>query len=84
MDYKYENIESVEVKESFQAHKHDEAYEITETIEIPIGVKGVIVSMGCSSTDNFKITYDIELNMYGKEIEVSILEHNIEKYFLLN
>ncbi|MFX3674748.1 MAG: hypothetical protein ACE3JQ_09905 [Paenisporosarcina sp.] len=83
MNYKYENVESVEVKESFQAHKHDEDYEITD-IEIPIGEKGWITSMGCSSTDDFEITYDIMFNMHFEEITVSIMEKNMEKYFLIN
>ena len=83
MKYKYENVQSVEVKESFKAHKHDDSYEIIETIEIPVGAKGVIVSMGNSSIDNFQSHYDIELNIDGKEVEASIHEDGMEKLFKL-
>ncbi|MBH0159077.1 hypothetical protein IHV10_22160 [Fictibacillus sp. 5RED26] len=83
MEYKYENVESVEVKETFKAHKHDDGYEITETIEIPVGAKGVIASMGCSSIDNFENHYDVELRIDQKEIEVCVSEKNMEKFFEL-
>ena len=84
MKYKYENIESVEVKEVFKAHKHDDDYEITKTIEIPVGTKGVIVSMGCSSLDGFIPHYDIELKIGDKEFDIAISEKEMDKLFQFN
>ncbi|MGM0973394.1 MAG: hypothetical protein ACQEW2_10925 [Bacillota bacterium] len=83
MEYKYENVESVEVKEAFKAHKHDDEYEITETIEIPVGAKGIIASMGCSSLDGFENHYDIELKIGQNEVDVSVSEVEMEKLFEL-
>lgn len=83
MKYKYEGTESVEVKQSFEAHKHDENYVITETIVIKEGTKGEIVSMGCSSTDNFENHYDVEFKIDEETIEVCLHENSIEKYLTL-
>lgn len=84
MEYKYEATESVEVKQSFEAHKHDENYVITETIVIKEGTKGEIVSMGCSSIDNFANHYDIEFKVDGETIDVCLHENSIENYLVLN
>lgn len=84
MEYKYEGTESVEVKQSFEAHKHDDKFVITETIVIPKGTKGEIVSMGCNSIDNFVNHYDIEFEINREKIEVCLHENSIEKYLILN
>lgn len=84
MNYKYEEVENVEVKESFEVHKHDDDFEKTETLKIPVGIKGTVVSMGCSSIDNFVNHYDIEFEIDGDIVDVSIYEGNMGKYLTFN
>lgn len=84
MKFKYEYVEFVEVKKAFKAHKRDDDYEITETINIPVGLKGDVVSMGFNSSDDLPAYYDIEFNVEGRDVEVSVGENEIEVYFKIN
>lgn len=84
MKYKYEDIETVEVKQSLAVHKHDDDYQIIETLEIPVGTKGTVVSMGCNSTDNFVNHYDIEFDIDGEAVDVVLHEDSMDKFLILN
>lgn len=79
MAYKYENVESVEVKECFEVHTFDENSEITETFKIAKGTQGIVESMGYQTGDP-ELHYDILFNTkeYG-ELDVSLYESNFEK-----
>lgn len=84
MEYKYEDVENVEAKEDFEVYKHDEDGEITDTLIIKKGTKGIVESMGWSSTNNFNVTYDICLKQDDSDIDVSILEGRMEELFILS
>ena len=84
MEYKYENVETVELKQNLEVYKHDENIEITETLMLRKGVKGEVESMGCSSVDNFVIRYDIRFMQDGDEIIASIPESRMEELFILS
>lgn len=79
VNYKYPNVENVEAKQDFEVHKHDENCEITETIVIRKGTKGVVESMGCSSVDGFTVRYDICFKQDDNEIDVGISEGKMEE-----
>jgi len=78
--YKYEDIENVVAKQDFEVFKHDENRELVGVVTIPKGCKGIVESMGCSSTDGFRISYDILFVEGETEINVAIYEENIELY----
>jgi hypothetical protein len=82
--YKYENVKNVSVKEDFQIHKHDEYYEITETIVLEKGTFGIIESKGCLPIDDFDNHYSIVFNLNGDLIPVTIYEKNMEELLVLN
>lgn len=81
--YDFENLEDVEVKQSFTVHKTDDEGDVEETIDIPIGVTANVLSMGSSSVDNFAVTYEFEMEVDGREITVTVLEENVEQYFAI-
>lgn len=81
MEYKYENIENVVAKREFEVFRHDENGELEGVVTVPKGCKGVVESMGCSSTDNFRVSYDIRLIEEDNEIDVAIYEEDMELYF---
>jgi len=83
MEYKYENIENVEVKQDFEVYKHDEDGELIDTLVIPKGAIGVIESMGCSSTDGFRNHYDFLFTFDGQKVEVGLYEDKIEGFLVL-
>lgn len=78
VDYKYSDVENVEAKQDFEVYKHDDNCEITETIIIKKGTKGIVESMGCSSVDNFAIRYDICFKQDDSDIDVGISEGKME------
>lgn len=84
MEYKYEKVESVEAKTDFEVYKHDEDGEVIDTLVIPKGTKGVIESMGWSSTDGFKPHYGILFKTDETEIEVGLYEDKTEEFLILN
>lgn len=85
MKYKYENVETVEVKEDFDVWKHDDDGEVIDHILIKKGTKGVIESMGWSSADGFRPHYDILFTTEDfNEIEVGMYEDKMEQVLILS
>jgi hypothetical protein len=84
VEYKYEGIENVEVKQDFEVYKHDDDGDITETVIIKKGTKGVVESMGCSSVNNFLVSYDICFKQDDNEIDTSISEGKMEELLILS
>lgn len=84
MEYKYENVESVEVKQDFEAYEHDDNGELVKTIIIKQGTKGFIASMGWSSSDGFRHLYEIAFDVDGEELEVGIYEDKMEQLLILH
>ncbi|MGG3890002.1 hypothetical protein [Metabacillus fastidiosus] len=84
VDYKYEDVENIEVKQDFEVYKHDDDGEIIETVIIKKGIKGVIESMDCSSVNNFVVSYDICFTQDDNEIDVSISEGRVEELLILS
>lgn len=80
MEYKYEDVESVVATRDFEIFRHDGEGELVGVVTIPKGATGVVQSMGCNSTDNFKNHYDILFVSENNEIEVSIFEDAMELY----
>lgn len=79
MAYKYENVESVEVKESFELHTFDENGEITETFKIMKGTQGIFESRGYEIGDPVLHYYNLfDTKEYGK-LDVSLYESDFEK-----
>lgn len=84
MEYKYENVENVEVKQDLEVYKHNDDGEVIDTLIIKKGTKGVIESMGWSSTDSFRSHYDILFTNDETEIEVCLYEDKMEEFLILN
>lgn len=80
MEYKYENVENVVAKRDFEVFRHDENGELVGAVTVPKGCKGIVESMGWSSADNFRISYDIRFVEDDNEIDVAIYEENMELY----
>mgnify|MGYP000934292167 CR=1 FL=1 len=81
MSFKYEEIGNVEVKEDFEAYLYDEdTQELIKTINVPKGTKGEIVSMGYSSSDGFRHSYDVVFTIDGKDQEISMYEDKLERH----
>jgi len=78
MEYKFEDVEKVNAKKDFEIFRHDDDGELVGVVTVPKGCKGIVESMGCSSTDNFKISYDVLFSEGNKEISVSIYEDDFE------
>ncbi|MBH0174731.1 hypothetical protein IHV09_14275 [Fictibacillus sp. 23RED33] len=84
MDYKYENVENVEVKEDFDVWKYDDDGEVIEHLVIKKGTCGTIESMGCSSTDGFRPNYDIVFQTdIDETVEVTMYEPTMEEVLIL-
>lgn len=80
MEYKYEDVQNVEVKKEFEVYRYDEdTEELTGTFVIKEGTKGEIVSMGWSSSDGFRRNYDILFDIDGNEVEVNMYESKMEE-----
>lgn len=85
MEYKYEDIEKVEAKKDFNVYLHGDEGEIIKILIVKKGTKGIIESMGWSSTDGFRKSYDILFTEEdGNEIEVGIYEDKMEEFLVLN
>lgn len=82
--FKYKNVKTVEVKDSFNVFKHDEEFGETEILEIPKGTKGVIVNMGNDDGSLFGNRYDIQFNINGEEVEISMYEQVMDESLILN
>jgi hypothetical protein len=80
LEYKYENVENVLAKRDFEVFRHDENGELIGVVTVPKGCKGVIESMGWSSVDNFRVSYEIRFIENDNEIEVGIYEDDMELY----
>lgn len=80
MEYKYENAENVVAKRDFEVFRHDENGELVGVVTVPKGCKGVVESMGWSSVDNFRVSYEIRFIEDDNEIEVGIYEDDMELY----
>lgn len=80
VQYKYENAENVVAKRDFEVFRYDENGEVVGVVTIPKGCKGVVELMGLSSTDDFRISYDIRFIEEETEIDVAIYEENMEMY----
>lgn len=77
MDYKYENVVA---KRDFEVFRHDENGELIGIVTVPKGCKGIVESMGWSSTDDFRVNYAIRFVEDDNEIEVGIYEDDMELY----
>jgi hypothetical protein len=84
MEYKYEDVEFIEAKVDFKVNKYDDDAGIIDTLVIKKGSKGVIESMGWSSSDNFRVSYDIMFTQDGNDIDVSIYEDEMEELLILS
>jgi hypothetical protein len=84
VEYKYENIENVVAKRDFEVFRNDENGELVGVVTVPKGCKGIVESMGWSSTDNFKVNYAIRFVEDDNEIEVGIYEEDMELYLELH
>ncbi|RKJ71341.1 hypothetical protein D7X33_22345 [Butyricicoccus sp. 1XD8-22] len=80
MKYKYEDRENVVAKQDFEVFRHDENGKLVGVVTIPKGCKGIVKSMGCSSTDNFRNSYDILFVEGETEINVAVYEENEELF----
>lgn len=78
MECKYENVEKVIAKKDFEVFRHDDDGELIGVVTVPKGCKGVIESMGWSSTDGFRNCYDILFTEDNNEISVGIHEEYFE------
>jgi hypothetical protein len=81
--YKYENIVCVEARKDFKVYGlDDDSGEVYETTVMQ-GTKGVIESMGWSSTDGFRNHYDIAfIEEDGNQVDVSISENEMEELLI--
>jgi hypothetical protein len=84
VEYKYENVENVEVKQDFDAWKYNDNGEVTEHILIRQGTKGVVESMNCSGEYGFLVTYDIRFEQDNSEMSVSVSEEKMEDWLILS
>lgn len=78
MNYKYENVENVVAKNDFEVFKYDDNQELVGVATVPKGCKGIVESMGRSSTDNFRASYDVRFIAEDNEIDVAIYEEDFE------
>jgi hypothetical protein len=84
MKYKYENVKIVKTRRDLEIFKYDDNYELVGTLTVPKGCKGIVESMGCSSTDNFRNCYDVVFIDDDNEISVAIYEEDFEVLLEIN
>lgn len=78
MEYRFEEVEKVTAKKDFEIFRHDDAGELVGVVTVPKGCKGIVESRGWSSTDKFKICYDVLFSEGDKKISVGIYEDDFE------
>lgn len=84
MEYKYENVEKVIAKRDFEVFRHDDNGELVGVVTVPKGCKGIVESMGWSSTDNFRNCYDVMFSENDNDISVAIYEEDFETLLEIN
>lgn len=77
MKYKY-GCESVVAKRDFEVFRYDDEGELIGVVTVPKSCKGVVESMGRSSSDEFRNCYDILFVEGEKEISVAVYEEDFE------
>lgn len=78
MDYRYGNVENVIAKDDFEVFRYDDNQELLGVVTVLKGCKGIVESMGWSSTDSFRATYDVRFIEKDNEINVAIYEEDFE------
>lgn len=69
-NFKYMDIENVEVKKDFKIHSFDKSEEMI----IKTGTKGIIDSVACCRENNFSINYEVIFTQNNENILVEIPE----------
>ncbi|AJA41437.1 hypothetical protein AXJ14_gp118 [Geobacillus virus E3] len=82
-NFKYENIQFVELKKDIELFKHDEKGNIEDTLIIKKGTKGELVSMEMRSPEFYEPKYEIIFETEKGEAEVIITESEFENYLLV-
>jgi len=78
MKGKYEDVENVIAKDDFEVFRYDDNQDLVGVVTVPKGCKGIVESIGCSSTDNFKICYEVIFSENDNDISVGIYEEDFE------
>lgn len=81
MKFKYADKKAVTVKEGISSFRQDETGEVVESLFIEAGIKGEVIGMGSSSTEDFAVQYDVLLATPEGNIELNVAEKNMESYF---
>jgi hypothetical protein len=84
MNYKYENVETVEAQDDFELYKHDEDGEVIDTVVIKKGTRGIVESMGFSIPGVPEPHYDILFITDSGDINACIYESKMEQLFNLS
>jgi hypothetical protein len=78
MNCKYENVENVIAKNDFEVFRYDDNQELEGVVTVPKGCKGIVESMGWSSADNFRVSYDVLFIEGDNEVNVAIYEEDFD------